>query len=137
MELTFTDGVDTWGGKVSPDDFVYVTDQIRYPDGEVSTKDFSIKKVKVSRLTKDQKGRMLHQTRRDADLAIKRQVKAVNAKEYSMGYYESAGQRLDKMISLLEGYMKEGHCKMEMKHPEALEGMHEGKMIEAMCEAPS
>tara|TARA_B100001094_G_scaffold330121_1_gene394557 strand:+ start:1848 stop:2357 length:510 start_codon:yes stop_codon:yes gene_type:complete len=135
MEIEFTDGLDKWGAKVSPNDHVYVTDQIRYPDGELSTKDFSIKKVKVSKLTSEQKERMLHQNRRDAGLAIRRHVKKMNAREYSRGWGESAGYRLDRALSLVEGYMKEGHLQMEMKNPEAVEELSGDELMASMCEA--
>jgi len=46
--------------------------------------------------------------------------------------------KLSEMLAekIVEGYGKnESHCQMEMKHPEALEGMHPDKMVESMCEA--
>ncbi len=99
ISITYTDGIDTWEGMVGPNDYVWITDQVEYPEyGPLDMSHFKIEKKKFSRLTRDEKGRSLHSNPLDAKQFIRGHIVRQNERS---NRYES--ESMVKVRDLLNG----------------------------------
>jgi hypothetical protein len=111
--VTYADGVRTWEGMVGPNDYVWITDQVEYPEyGPLDMSHFKIEKKKFSRLSRDNKVGLLHSNPLDAKQFIKGHIVRQNMRS---SRYES--KSMVKVLDLLEAakgggvtYMGEKHC---------------------------